>query len=353
MVKGRLNRGKGGVTAKRVGAVLLLLLTQTLTPFSAHGGERAISERTDRFYGPVGVRNLLPTILNLQGPRFTEARLRDSLNMSLSHSTVYMVTSKGPWSVALDMEMTEFTLGMRRVVAERVEVSVDLPIVVLSRGFMDSFINTYHRILGLPNYGREFGERNAFHYRLWNSSRGSGIDFTDEAYGVGDISLGGKVLIIDRPKSRVSLTAALEVPSGSYRDGIGNGRLDLGVAILSDHQIRDNIWSYLTLGVIIPGGIRSGGKMKLRGYIYGGGAFEAYPFKGPRLTNLGIIGELTVQTSPYPETSIEQVDTPAVIIGGGGRYRTARGALDLTITEDLNARGSPDFTLNITMRRDL
>jgi hypothetical protein len=54
-----------------------------------------------------------------------------------------------------------------------------------------------------------------------------------------------------------------------------------------------------------------------------------------------------VQSSPYPETGIRQVDSLSILLILGGRYYFDRSALEFSLTEDPNTAGAPDFTLNV------
>ena len=56
------------------------------------------------------------------------------------------------------------------------------------------------------------------------------------------------------------------------------------------------------------------------------------------------------QSSPYPDTDISQIDTPGVLLVLGGRYSAGSGSYELSLTEDPNTSGAPDFVLNATYR---
>ncbi len=63
--------------------------------------------------------------------------------------------------------------------------------------------------------------------------------------------------------------------------------------------------------------------------------------------NFEVLGQFLVQTSPFPDTGIAEIDRTGVILTLGGRYAFGRNSLELSFTEDLNTTGAPDFTFQL------
>ncbi len=57
------------------------------------------------------------------------------------------------------------------------------------------------------------------------------------------------------------------------------------------------------------------------------------------------------QTSPYPKTDISEIDTPGILLVLGGRYYVNYGSFELSLTEDPNTSGAPDFILNLSYKK--
>jgi hypothetical protein len=143
----------------------------------------------------------------------------------------------------------------------------------------------------------------------------------------------------------LSVMGTLELPTGDAKTGYGNGSVDAGVALLMDRRLgQDAVW-YANLGAVFPGDLKGYQTIGLRNYGYAGTGVEALV-----RPSLSLIGQVSVQTSPYPGTDISKIDRAAMLLVLGGRYYAARSSVELSLTEDLNTSGAPDFILNLTWR---
>jgi hypothetical protein len=118
------------------------------------------------------------------------------------------------------------------------------------------------------------------------------------------------------------------------------------VAVLADKDISSKVRSYFNFGAVFPGDLKGIESINLRKFIFGGAAVEAAFWK-----NVGLIAQVFVQNSPFPETGISSIDRLAVLLTLGGRYYTGKSSVDLSFTEDPNTSGAPDFTLNLSFKR--
>jgi hypothetical protein len=110
-----------------------------------------------------------------------------------------------------------------------------------------------------------------------------------------------------------------------------------------DKKLGDIVTAYTNLGVVFPGDLRAYQTVPLNTFAYGGIGLE-----GSFWEKFSILTQVSVQSSPYPTTGIGQIDTPAVILVIGGRYRGDSGDFEFSLTEDPNTSGAPDFVLNAT-----
>jgi len=296
------------------------------------------------FDGPLQVKNQFPLFSSVNTPYLEAAGLSDSFSASLSHSSVYLIRESAEWSVGLDMEITELNLRIKKNIGNLLEIGVELPILSFNSGFMDGFLDSYHHAFGFSDYGR--GERpdNRFFYRVTRKGtlilRGKNGNT-----GIGDIRLTLKTPLL-KGDPAISIQGSLELPSGDAETGYGNGSVDSGLAVCIDKNIGDSLKSYLNFGIIFPGDLKGYEAVDLRNYFFGGAAIEAAFWK-----NISLIGQLLVQGSPFPETDISSIDRTAVLLSFGGRYYSGRNSFELSLTEDPNTAGAPDFTLNISWKR--
>jgi hypothetical protein len=297
------------------------------------------------FEGPLQVKNQLPLFMYVNAPYLEAARIENSFSASFSYSSIYMVRESTEWHVGLDMEVTELNLRLKKNIKDFLEVGVDMPIASYNSGFMDGFLHSYHEAFGFPDYGRSNRPDNEF---LYNVKR-NGAPVVDGRGGritIGDIRLSLKKPILYGDPA-ISIKGDLEFPTGDAKDGYGNGSIDAGIAMLFDKKLSEKIKTYFNIGAVFPGDLKGQETVELKEYIYGGAGIEAY-----LLNNLSLLGQVFFQNSPYPKTDIPAVDRTAVLLSFGGRYLFGKNSFELSLTEDPNTSGAPDFTLNFSYKRN-
>jgi len=296
------------------------------------------------FDGPLQVRNQFPLFLQADTPFPDTAAIEDSIFAGISYSSVYLVKESADWSIGLDMEIAELSLRVKKAVGNFLEIGLELPVLSFDSGFLDSFLNGYHDAFGFPDYGRSSRPDNAF---LFDVKRKGIVVISGQGgrIGIGDVRLTLKAPLL-RGDPAISLRADLEFPTGDADAGYGNGSFDTGLAFLADKRLGEYFMSYLCAGAVSPGKFRGREKIDLRTFLYAGGAVEAAVTK-----KLGLIAQVFIQGSPLPETGIPQVDRTAVLLSLGGRYRFGGDSLEVSLTEDPNTSGAPDFTANLSYKK--
>lgn len=294
--------------------------------------------------GPFQVKNQFPIFLYADQPYLEPAALADSFSVSISHSSLFVMEDSSAWSAHLDLELTELNFRYRRTVPGDIELGVDLPLVRATAGFLDRPLAWYHRASGFPDYNRNTRPDNAFLYELKRNGMPVVMGENDKA-GLGDLRVAAKKQLL-ADELMVSVMGTVELPTGDAKAGYGNGSVDGGVALLMDkHLGQDAVW-YANLGAVFPGDLKAYQTVRLRNYGYAGTGLEALV-----RPSLSLIGQVSVQTSPYPRTDISQIDRAAMLLALGGRYYAERGSFELSLTEDLNTSGAPDFILNLSWQR--
>ncbi len=293
--------------------------------------------------GPFLVKNQFPIFMAAGQPYLEPATPADSFSAGLSHSSLFVMEDSSAWSAHLDLELTELNVRYRRTVPGGIELGVDLPFLRATAGFLDRPLAWYHRAFGFRDYNRNTRPDNAFLYELRLNGMPVIMGENDKS-GIGDLRVVAKKQLL-ADDLIVSVMGTLELPTGDAKAGYGNGSVDTGVAVLMDRRLgQDAVW-YTNLGAVFPGDLKGYQTVGLRNYGYAGTGLEALAWP-----SLSLIGQVSVQTSPYPRTDISKIDRSAVLLVLGGRYYAARGSVELSLTEDLNTSGAPDFILNLTWR---
>jgi hypothetical protein len=300
----------------------------------------------DSFEGPLRVKNQYPLFLHADQPFLEKALIEDTFSMSLSHSSTYTVQSSGDWDINLDMEITELNLGYRKTIRGLLELNLELPVIVFGSGFMDGFLNEYHNAFGFSDYGRSERPLNNFLYEVRRDGRT--IVNGETGIGLGDIRIALKKNLLSTEDFVLSIKGDIEIPTGNAKKGYGNGSVDAGFSVLLDKDITDVIRTYWNVGAVFPGDVRGHEKVDLKNFIYGGVVLEAVLWK-----NFSFVAQLQGQSEIFPETGLLAVDRAGYIFALGGRYSTEKSGLELSLTEDINTSGAPDFIVNLSYNVNL
>ena len=315
--------------------LLLVVFLTLIPPVIVHSSE-----------GPLQVKNQYPIFLHADQPYLEKSSMEDSFSVSLSHSSTYTVQNSSRWTVNLDMEITELNFRYKRIIKDFLELAVDIPVLVFGAGFMDGFLESYHSAFGFSDYGRSERPLNDFLYEVRRD--GTLVIGGRSGTGIGDIRLALKKPFIALDGFSVSVRGDIELPSGDAKKGYGNGSVDAGFSVLLDKRILDSVMTYWNVGVVFPGDVKGHQKLDLENFIYGGAAIEADLGR-----SFNLIAQLQGQSAIYPETGLLAVDREAYLLTLGARYNTMKSSFDLSLSEDINTSGAPDFIINITYKMKL
>ncbi len=296
------------------------------------------------FEGPLQVKNQFPLFLHIDAPYLESAVTENSFSASLSHSSVYMIKNSADWSVNLDMEVTELDLRLKKIIPGLFELGIEVPVLSTESGFLDDFLDSYHRTFGFPDYGRSERPSDSFLYEVRNKGAVV-VSGRNGRIGIGDVRLMAKRELIAADPV-VSLRAEVEFPTGDAGDGHGSGSLDAGVTLLADKKISEKFMTYWNAGIIFPGRLRGHEDVGLRTSYHAGAGIEAALWK-----QVSLLGQVTFQTSPFPETAIGSIDRVAALLTFGARYSEGKQTVELSLTEDPNTAGAPDVIFNLTYKR--
>lgn len=294
------------------------------------------------FEGPLQVKNELPIFLHADMPYLESAETEDGLSLSLSHSSTYIVQESRRWLINLDMEITDLNIRYKKTI-KGFEIDVDVPLLILSDGFMDGFLNAYHSAFGFGDYGRPNRPLNSLLYEI----RRDGVEIVEgrEGIGIGDIRTGLKKRLYSSNDLNIGIRGGVEIPTGNANKGFGNGSIDADISLLIDKAISEQVMTYINIGAVYTGDLIASERLRLKDFIYGGIALEAMLKR-----KVGFIVQFEGHPSIYPETELSAVDNCACLLTFGGRYYLERDVIDLSLTEDISLGSAPDFILNITYK---
>lgn len=298
------------------------------------------------FEGPLVIKNSHPLYVAAGSPSLVSADPENSFAVNFSYSSTYLVAGPADWHFEIDVETAVMNLQFRRMVGESAEVSLDASLIRYGDGFMDGFMDTYHRALGMTGaYGRHDRPHNVF---ALNVTR-NGAQVIQGAPGeteLGDIMVGMKKQLFHTNATTVSVQGFLDLPAGNAGEGYGSGRTGGGIAVLMNERLPREVMLYVNAGMGFLSNLNAMQEVDLRNYYYGGAALE-WRYSEKIFLNC----QLIVQTSPFPTTGVRSVDDVSLMASVGGRYKLGEhSAVGGSVTEDPDTAGAPDLMAAIDYR---
>lgn len=248
--------------------------------------------------------------------------------------------------INLDMEITELNIRYKKDIKGFFEFDVDIPLFILSNGFMDGFLNAYHSTFGFDDYGRPNRPLNSFLYEIRRD--GVRVIKGEKGIGLGDIRFGFKRTLFSGERLNMSIRGGVELPTGDADRGFGNGSIDGDIALLVDKALTERFMTYWNIGTVFTGDLVASERLDLRDFLYAGLSVEAMLRR-----DLSFIVQFEGHRSIYPETGLKAVDTCAYILAFGARYYLKDKAIEFSLTEDISKGAAPDFILNITYKMEI
>jgi hypothetical protein len=220
---------------------------------------------------------------------------------------------------------------------------ITIPLMATRGGELDSTIETWHDLFGLPN-----GDRGKFPQDKVNIQyeRDGIVEYsqTESSSGIGDIALA----IGYQPTGKPAYFAGIELPTGSESDFTGNEAIDFAFWISHEAGVSANTNAYGMLGISFPA---DDGQLEglVRDEVWVAQLGFDYRFSND------YIG--TVQLDMHGET-IKNSDLDAfgesfqLLLALGFPTLLENHRLDLFFTEDVHVNSAPDITFGLRLSRE-
>ncbi len=272
---------------------------------------------------------------------------RHAFGVTLMTSSHAIVDDKLGESLTLDGETTRLTLNWRYGFSDRLEIGIEAPLLSHESGNLDSLIENWHDIFGLPDGSRDQLPQD----ELLFSYQDTGVplvDFDENANGAGDVRLYGGWQLSSNTNRRTALRLSVKLPTGAAEDLLGSGGTDVSVGIAAD---------YLDLG----GTGRMTGFYRANVIYVGEPEFLADRYNefighlaggiGIKVTNwMDLRVQGTIRSAMY-DSDIRNLGDLAGTITFGGNFRLGeRTLLSLAVGEDIIVNTAPDVSFQVTLR---
>lgn len=275
---------------------------------------------------------------------------RGHLSLGVDLANNYIREEADRESLLLDGESTRFTLRGRYGLGQGFEVGIEVPYIVVSGGFLDSPIESYHKTFGFPNGGREEAPSNRLLHRYTRNGRVL-LNVFESANGMGDVSVTGGWQLCrlgGRNNQGLVLRAGVKLPTGDSDFLLGSGGTDVSLWLTGSRSWETGAGRMGVYGA-------AGGLLMSKGKIL---ADQQSSFVGFGALGLGwrpwswlaLKVQANGHTAFYRDSHIKALGEPSVQLTLGGAVAlSSRATLDLALTEDVVVGASPDCVFHLLL----
>lgn len=242
--------------------------------------------------------------------------------------------------LVLDGETSRLRLLHRWGLRGGWDLRVEIPLLDEGGGFLDGWIQDWHRWFGLPNGGREQVADDQYLYRYQRTAL-TEFERTAPGSGLGDVTVGfGRALGRDS-----ALRGAVKLPTSDE-------------SLVGGHNTGGALW--LDLALPLPAGwdgyVAGGASLNERGdllprqqneKVFFGGLGLLMPFTARSRLHVQVQGH----TRLYEGSTLSGLARPGAPLTLGLQFRPqpAGATLELGFLEDLSVGGSPDFAAYVAI----
>lgn len=253
-------------------------------------------------------------------------------------------------SASLDGETWRTTLALRYGAGPRLEAGIDVPLINHSGGFLDGFIDDFHRFIGKPKNDGTGNPRDRFGYTYTRDGTAI-VVLTDDTWAFGDVLLSAawRLSLPGGARRPTALRAALKLPTGNEKELAGSGGTEASLRIAVLDPVTFSRWNtalFASAGVLYIGTDTILGD--LRRPVVGFGTIGAGWSPASWIA-------LKLQADGHTALSRENGFKPltsTVHLMGGFTFALPDGVeMDLGIAENVLNESAPDVGFQIAFRK--
>jgi hypothetical protein len=298
---------------------------------------------------PLYAKNLSPVVGLLGLPAQRSARIEGAGISSLAlHGSVashYVSDSESGEILNFDGESQRLALEWRYGLTDNWDLQLEVPWLDHSGGQLDSLIDEWHSVWGLPDGGRAKAPADVlnFHYDAATEN----FQLGGEVSGIGDTSLSVSRLLYRDSGSTAAIALGYKFATGEEEDFLGSGADDVFATLRfsGQHQADLPLSWHGQLGYLRAGSTRILGNFQKRDLWFAGLAVD---WKVAERWSL--LAQVDVHAAPA-DSAISGLGDEAIMLTVGGRWRFSRDwTVDLNVVEDVRVETAPDVSFQASLR---
>ena len=299
---------------------------------------------------PFPARDLNPLLAGFGLPAALPARLSGetwALAADLNWASVSLVQRAGSEQLIVDAETREARLTIGRSWSSGFAAQVQIPYRYTGGGVLDSTIDSWHELFGLPRGSRAFSpqDRVRIAYASGNTVL---FDERSSQSGLGDISLDFGRSLSSSAATAATAWLSIKLPSGDADRFTGSGATDASLAIAAEHRLGENWSAFGQAGVAWLG---EGERLAARQRDFAWSALAGIGWRAWR--GLELKAQLDAHSAVFDEAELDFLGE-AFVLTFGGDYRFASGwQLDLAVSEDIAVESASDVVFVLGLKKAL
>ena len=299
---------------------------------------------------PFPARDLNPLLAGFGLPAALPARLSGetwTLAADLNWASVSLVQRAGSEQLIVDAETREARVTIGRSWSSGFAAQVQIPYRYTGGGVLDSTIDSWHELFGLPRGSRAFSPQDRVRI-AYASGNTVFFDERSSQSGLGDISLDFGRSLSSSAATAATAWLSIKLPSGDADRFTGSGATDASLAIAVEHRLGENWSAFGQAGVAWLG---EGERLAARQRDFAWSALAGIGWRAWR--GLELKAQLDAHSAVFDEAELDFLGE-AFVLTFGGDYRFASGwQLDLAVSEDIAVESASDVVFVLGLKKAL
>lgn len=268
-------------------------------------------------------------------------------DLSITHASHSMDDSQSVETLYLDGETTRVELRFRLGIGTRMDVGLELPYIQHQAGHLDSVIDSWHNLFGLPTGHRPGREQNVLDFRYADEA-GQAVIVDSSSKGIGDARLFGGLRLFSTERHQLAFRFGVKFPTGDSGKLHGSGGTDLSLGLAGDVMNLfgiSNLTGFYRIHAIHIGepDLLADRYEKWASFISTGVGFQVSDRLELRLQG--------ASRSALYQSEIHSLGGNATTVTFGGNIRISKNyELSLGVSEDADAETAPDVAFQIALR---
>ena len=270
-----------------------------------------------------------------------------TLAADLNWASVSLVQRAGSEQLIVDAETREARVTIGRSWSSGFAAQVQIPYRYTGGGVLDSAIDSWHELFGLPQGSRAFSPQDRVRI-AYASGNTVFFDVQSSQAGLADISLDFGRSLTSTAATAATAWLSIKLPSGDADRFTGSGATDVSLAIAAEQRLGENWSAFGQAGVAWLG---EGERLPDQQRDFGWSALAGIGWRAWR--GLELKAQLDAHSAVFDEADLDFLGD-AFVLTVGGDYRFASGwQLDVAVSEDIAVESASDVVFVFGLKKAL